>query len=39
LATLQRAGLIAPRKVGQWIYYSRNEAVIDKFLKRINSDL
>jgi ArsR family transcriptional regulator len=39
LATLQRAGLITPRKVGQWIYYSRNEAVIDKFLKRINSDL
>ena len=25
LATLQRAGLIKPNKVGQWIYYSRNE--------------
>jgi len=39
LATLQRAGLITPRKVGQWIFYSRNEAVIEKFLKRIKSDL
>lgn len=39
LATLQRAGLITPRKVGQWIYYSRDEAAIEKFLKRIKSDL
>jgi len=39
LATLQRAGLVTPRKVGQWIFYSRNEALIDKFLERINSDL
>jgi len=39
LSTLQRAGLITPRKVGQWIFYSRNEALIEKFLKRINSDL
>lgn len=39
LATLQRAGLITPRKVGQWIYYSRNEVLIDKFLERIKRDL
>ena len=39
LATLQRAGLITPRKVGQWIFYSRNEALIVKFLARINSEL
>lgn len=39
LATLQRAGLVIPRKVGQWIFYSRNEALIDKFLDRIKSDL
>jgi DNA-binding transcriptional ArsR family regulator len=39
LATLQRAGLITPRKVGQWIFYSRNEALIGKFLSRINSEL
>ncbi len=39
LATLQRAGLITPKKVGQWIFYSRNEVLIDKFLDRIKSDL
>jgi DNA-binding transcriptional ArsR family regulator len=39
LATLQRAGLITPRKVGQWIFYSRNEDLIGKFLARINSEL
>ena len=39
LASLQRAGLVTTRKVGQWIFYARNEALIDKFLKRIQSDL
>jgi ArsR family transcriptional regulator len=39
LSTLQRAGLITPRKVGQWIFYSRNDALIDKFLERMNNDL
>jgi len=39
LATLQRAGLITPRKVGQWIFYSRNEALIEKFLEQITGDL
>ncbi|HXA48122.1 MAG TPA: metalloregulator ArsR/SmtB family transcription factor [Burkholderiaceae bacterium] len=39
LATLQKAGLITAHKVGQWIYYSRNEALIEKFLKRISNEL
>lgn len=39
LANLQRAGLITPRKVGQWIFYSRNEALIEKFLDRIKHEL
>ena len=39
LATLQKAGLITSRKVGQWIFYSRNQAVIEKFKKRINNEL
>jgi len=39
LATLQKAGLITPRKVGQWIFYSRNEALIEKFKKRITNEL
>jgi ArsR family transcriptional regulator len=39
LASLQRAGLVTPQKVGQWIFYSRNEALIEKFLDRIKSEL
>jgi DNA-binding transcriptional ArsR family regulator len=39
LATLQKAGLITPRKVGQWIFYSRNEPLIEKFKKRISNEL
>lgn len=39
LATLQKAGLVTPQKVGQWIFYSRNEALIEKFLKRMNHEL
>ncbi len=39
LAILQKAGLIIPRKVGQWIFYSRNDAVIEQFLTQINNEL
>ncbi|HTH41219.1 MAG TPA: metalloregulator ArsR/SmtB family transcription factor [Rhodocyclaceae bacterium] len=39
LATLQKAGLVTTRKVGQWIFYSRNEALIAQFLKRMQNDL
>ncbi len=39
LANLQRAGLIKSNKVGQWIYYSRNEVLIEKFLHRIKIEL
>ncbi len=39
LANLQKAGLITPKKVGQWIFYSRNDALIDKFLKQISKEL
>lgn len=31
LAVLQRAGLVSTQKIGQWIYYSRNEALIALF--------
>lgn len=39
LATLQRAGLIVSRKVGQWIFYTRNEALIAKFVEQIRRGL
>lgn len=39
LATLQKAGLVTTRKVGQWVFYKRNDAVIDAFLKRMSQDI
>ncbi len=39
LATLQRAGLITSRKVGQWNFFSRNEQAIQEFLARLNDQL
>lgn len=39
LATLQRAGLITSRKVGQWHFFQRNEPVIQGFLARIGQEL
>lgn len=39
LATLQRAGLITSRKVGQWNFFSRNEPAIQAFLARLNDQL
>lgn len=39
LATLQRAGLITSRKVGQWNFFSRNEEAIQEFLTRLNDQL
>jgi ArsR family transcriptional regulator len=32
LATLQRAGLITSKKVGQWSFFRRNEEVIAAFI-------
>ncbi|VFR16661.1 Transcriptional regulator, ArsR family [plant metagenome] len=39
LAILQRAGLITSRKVGQWIFYARNETLIQEFLAQSARDL
>jgi ArsR family transcriptional regulator len=39
LAILQKARLVTIRKVGQWIFYSRNEAVIAQFLKLIQNEI
>lgn len=39
LATLQRAGLVSTKRVGQWIFYKRNEETIAAFLKHINTTL
>jgi DNA-binding transcriptional ArsR family regulator len=39
LATLQRAGLVTSRKVGQWIFYKRDEAVIAAFRAHLDTAL
>ncbi len=39
LAILQHAGLITARRVGQWIFYKRNEPAIAAFLDRIGTSL
>ncbi|MGO1002644.1 ArsR/SmtB family transcription factor [Lysobacter sp. CA196] len=39
LATLQRAGLVEARRIGQWTYYKRNEATIRALAEIIGKDL
>jgi len=39
LATLQRAGLVSTRRIGQWVFYKRNEATIAAFLRQIGDEL
>jgi DNA-binding transcriptional ArsR family regulator len=39
LAVLLHAKLITARKVGQWIFYKRNEAAITAFLDRLSQSL
>jgi DNA-binding transcriptional ArsR family regulator len=31
LATLAAADLVTPRRIGQWVFYKRNEATLDAF--------
>jgi len=39
LATLQRAGLVTSKKVGQWHFFKRNEGNIQAFLRHISQEL
>jgi ArsR family transcriptional regulator len=39
LATLQRAELVTSKRVGQWIFYKRNEEVIQAFLDHMHGEL
>ena len=39
LATLQRAGLLTSKRLGQWVYYQRNETVIDEFTAHMKQAL
>lgn len=39
LATLQRAGLVEVRRIGQWTYYKRNEATLRALAEIIGKEL
>jgi ArsR family transcriptional regulator len=39
LAMLQRAGLVTSKRIGQWVFYQRNEKTIREFLKQMKQDL
>lgn len=39
LAVLHQAGLVNARRVGQWIFYKRNEPAIAAFLTQLNQAL
>jgi len=39
LATLQRAGLVTSKRVGQWIFFKRNEETIQAFLEHMHDGL
>jgi ArsR family transcriptional regulator len=39
LATLQSAELVTSRRVGQWIFFKRNEETITAFIEHMNGNL
>lgn len=39
LATLQKAGLVTTKKVGQWSFFKRDEAAIQAFLEQLQQGL
>ncbi|MBB4063433.1 ArsR/SmtB family transcription factor [Gellertiella hungarica] len=39
LATLQRANLVTSTRIGQWVFYKRNEDVIAAFLQKLATEL
>ncbi|WP_322011248.1 metalloregulator ArsR/SmtB family transcription factor [Paraburkholderia sp. J12] len=39
LAVLQKAGLVTSKRVGQWVFFKRNDTVIEAFLAHVNAQL
>jgi ArsR family transcriptional regulator len=39
LTSLQRAGLVTSRKVGQWHFFKRNDELIKAFVERLGQQL
>jgi DNA-binding transcriptional ArsR family regulator len=39
MSILKKAGLIEAKKLGQWMWYRRNETVLRKFARTLRADL
>jgi DNA-binding transcriptional ArsR family regulator len=39
LATLHKAGLVTSKRVGQWVFFKRNDALIEAFLNQLHGSL
>lgn len=39
LNILQRAGLVTTRRLGQWVFYKRNDKAVSEFLASLRSEL
>ncbi len=39
LGTLHRADLVTTKRLGQWVFYRRNEAIIAEFLASLQKEL
>ncbi|MGA1802495.1 ArsR/SmtB family transcription factor [Rhizobium sp. HT1-10] len=39
LGTLLRADLVTTKRIGQWVFYKRNEPVIAEFLAQLHKEL
>jgi DNA-binding transcriptional ArsR family regulator len=39
LATLHKAGLVTSKRIGQWVFFRRNDVLIQAFLDQINKRL
>jgi DNA-binding transcriptional ArsR family regulator len=39
LATLHKAGLVSSKRVGQWVFFKRDDEVIKAFLDQLNNSL
>lgn len=39
MASMQRAGLVTTRRIGQWTYYKRDDARISELVRHLGTDL
>jgi len=39
MSVLKKAGLVEAKKLGQWIWYRRNDAALRQFVRRLRANL